>query len=117
MWERGVGVEAIGEEMCRRLFGDASETARELLQLQTDRWEKAQWRHPLPSAGRITTSVFVDTWPPEVVERMSALRQKAREQLKDDPVGLQRLKYWLWTFDAFLKEARQVYEKAGIETD
>ncbi len=115
LWNPDIDVESVYDTMCQRLFGNAHETTRALLQLMTDRWEKAAWRSPLPGAGRISTSVFVDTWPPDVVEEMIRLRETARKQLENDPIGLQRLEYWLWTFDPFLDEAREVWEKAGNE--
>ena len=37
---------------------------------------------------------------------MTRLWQQARQELRDDPVALQRLEYWTWTFENFLKEAQ-----------
>lgn len=36
---------------------------------------------------------------------MKSLRDQARAELADDPVGRQRFLYWTWTFDAFLADA------------
>lgn len=105
MWNPDVNVDAILDEMCRRLFGKAGNSARDLLRLMCDRWEKAEWRAILEDAGKITDSAFADSWPPDVVARMKALRQQALDECKDDPVARQRLAYWGWTFDAFLKDA------------
>ena len=57
--------------------------------------------------------MFSDTWPPDVAARLEKLWRQAREQLKDDPVALQRFEYWNWTFELFIKEARVNWAKAG----
>jgi hypothetical protein len=49
--------------------------------------------------------VFFDAWPAPVIAKMVELRERARRELKDDPEGRARLDYWLWTFDAFVREA------------
>jgi len=113
LWNPEVDVDAILDEMCTRMFGKGAGTARELLRLMCDRWEKAQWHSTLGASGHISPAIFSDTWPPQVVAKMDELRRKAREEMKDDPVALQRFEYWTWTFDAFLKEAQQEWEKAG----
>jgi len=107
LWNPDVDVNAIYDEMCRRMFGRADEPARELLQLMVDRWEQAPWNSALGAAGVLSDGIFHDTWPPDVVARMAALADTARRELQDDPVGLARLGYWLWTFDAFVEEAKE----------
>jgi hypothetical protein len=80
-----------------------------------DRWEQAPWSQGLGDAGHISPRVFSDTWPPEVVAEMERLWRQAQEEMKDDPVGLQRFAYLTWTFEAFLQEAREEWEKAKAE--
>lgn len=109
LWNPDVDVDAIMDRMCTRLFGKAAGTSRQLLQLMCNRWEKAGWGRAVHDAGRIPVAVFTDTWPPHVVEEMNSLRKKARNEIENDPVALQRFEYWTWTFDAFLKEAENVW--------
>jgi hypothetical protein len=111
LWNPDINVEATLDEMCARLFGKGAASCRELLRLMCDRWEKSPWSEP-PGTGRLSPAIFRETWPPEVVAGMDKLRQQAREEMKDDPVGLARLDYWTWTFDAFLKEAQEIRAKA-----
>jgi hypothetical protein len=37
---------------------------------------------------------------------MARLWERARNELQDDPVALQRFEYFTWTFEHFLKEAQ-----------
>jgi hypothetical protein len=60
---------------------------------------------------RLPFDQFRESWPPDVVARMKALRDKALAELADDPVARQRFLYWTWTFDAFLKEAEAIPQK------
>ena len=112
LWNPEMNVDAMLDEMCRRLFGKAAGPARELLRLECDRWEGAPWRESVGDAGRIPARVFADTWPPQVVAQMEKLRQQAREKTKDDLVARQRLAYWTWSFDAFLQEAQEQWALA-----
>ena len=105
LWNPDIDVDATLDEMCRRLYGPAADTCRELLQLMCDRWERAEWRERLGGAGRMPPAVFRDTWPPAVVERMTALRDKAARELADDAEARRRFEWWLWTFDLFRAEA------------
>ncbi len=108
LWNPDLDVDAVLDEMCRRLYGKAAETARELLRLECERWESAPWSRGLEDAGRIPPKLFRDIWPADVVARMKALRDKALAQLADDPVARQRFLYWTWTFDAFVEDAERI---------
>lgn len=110
LWNPEVDIDATLDEMCNRLYGKGGKTARELLRLMCDRWEKAPWSEALTSSGghQFPLTIFTETWPPEVVAEMERLWRQAREELKDDPVALQRFNYWNWTFENFLKEAKDV---------
>ena len=112
LWNPDVNVDAILDEMCSRLFGKASATCRELLRLECERWETALWRESLGDAGKVSAPVFADTYPPDVVDKMAKLRDKARQEMEGDPVSAQRFAYWTWTFDYFLEEARKAWAEA-----
>jgi hypothetical protein len=107
LWNPDIDVDATLDEMCRRLFGPGAATSRKLLQLMIDRWEKAPWSERLGAAGHLSPVIFNETWPPEVVAEMEALYRQAREEMKGDPVALNRFDYWNWTFEAFLREANE----------
>lgn len=113
LWNPDIDVEATLDEMCTRLFGAGAESSRELLRLMIERWENASWSEQLGSAGRVAPAIFRDTWPPDVVEEMKTLYQQARNDMKDDPTARARFDYWTWTFDAFLQEAQEEWQKAA----
>ncbi|MCY3017975.1 MAG: DUF4838 domain-containing protein [Planctomycetota bacterium] len=106
LWNPDVDVDAIMDVFCERMFGKASKTARELLQLMCDRWENTPFS-AFRNTGRPDSGGFAKTWPPETVERMAGLWGQARKELQDDPVALQRFEYFTWTFEHFLKEAQE----------
>ena len=111
LWNPELNINATLEEMCKRMFGEAAEPAHELLKLMIDRYENAPLGGPVGSSGRIFPGVYRVIWPPEVVEQMQTLREKAESLLPKDSVERKRLDYWLWNFDAFREEARLTTKK------
>lgn len=105
LWNPDVDVEAILDGLCTRMFGKAAGTARELMRLQCDRWEQSTWHGGLGDSGKISPTVYADTWPADTVARMNELRDRARREMAGDKEAGQRFDYWTWTFDEFLKEA------------
>jgi hypothetical protein len=96
--------------MCRRLYGKAGDTARELMRLECEIWENGPWKNRrVKIAGRwyVPKELFPRVWTPDIVDRMKKLRDKALTELAGDPAARQRFLYWTWTFDAFLKEAEE----------
>ncbi len=96
LWNPDLDVDATLDEMCRRLFGPGADAALELLRLQCDRWENTPLSRPLtaenlhrdqlPGVGgmgylaqefRLPDDQFRQIWPPDVVARMKALRDRA----------------------------------------
>ena len=115
LWNPDIDVDAVLDEMCRRLYGKAGGTARELLRLECRRWEEGEWPRHLGDDGRIPADLFQAIWPPEAVAEMKSLRDKALAETADDPVARQRLLYWTWTFDAFLAAAAETSAAARPE--
>ena len=128
MWNPELDVDAVLDEMCRRLFGPAAATAREFMQLQCDRWEKTPLSRPLAAENlhrdqspggrsvqelRLPEDLFREIWPEDVVARLKALRDRALREIEQagDADARQAFLYWTWTFDAFLEEAETVYRK------
>ncbi|MEI6212372.1 MAG: SUMF1/EgtB/PvdO family nonheme iron enzyme, partial [bacterium] len=126
LWNPALDVDATLDEMCRRLFGAGATSARALLRLECERWEGANWRRPLQqeamrSAGEGSLrfpddEYFRQSWPPEVVARMKALRDQALEAMAVDPHARQAFLYWTWTFDEFLCAADAIYGSATRAT-
>jgi len=114
LWNPELDVDAVLDEMCRRLYGKAGVTARELIRLECDLWEAGEWksrRVKIPGGWYVPGSLFRRFWTPEIVQRMKTLRDKALAEMADDPVARQRFLYWTWTFDAFLKDAEAIPQK------
>ena len=109
LWNPALDVDATLDEMCRRLYGKAAPTARELITLQCARWQTLTGG--LGDNGRFSPKTFQRIWPPDVVAKMKALRDKALSELTDDPAAKQRFLFWTWTFDAFVKEAEETRDK------
>ncbi len=108
LWNPELDVDAVLDEMCRRLYGKAGATVRELSKLECDVWEAGDWksrRVKVPGGWFVPGALFRRFWTPDVVQRLKVLRDKALAELADDPAARQRFLYRTWTFDAFLKEA------------
>lgn len=106
VWNPDVDVDAVLDVFCERLFGKSHRTARELLEMMGDRWENTRFP-AFRSTGRPDRRGYARMWPPEVVEKMCRLWDQARRELKEDPIALQRFEYFTWTFEPFVKEARE----------
>jgi hypothetical protein len=114
LWNPELDVDAVLDEMCRRLYGKAGPTARKMMRLECELGEKGEWksrRVKIPGGWPVPRSLFPRVFTPDVVERLRALRDQALAELTDDPIGRQRFLYWTWTFDAFVKEAEEVHQK------
>ena len=114
LWNPDLDVDAALDEMCRRLYGKAGGTTRELMRLECDIWEKGQWMSQrVKSRGGwpVPRSLFPRVFTPDVVQRLKALRDKALAEMAGDPPARQRFLYWTWAFDAFLKEAEAIQQK------
>lgn len=108
LWNPDLDVDALLDEMCRRLYGKAGDTAREMIRLECELWESGAWqsdRVKIPGGWYVPVSLFPRVWTPDIVTRLEALRDQALTELADDPVARQRFLYWTWTFDEFLKQA------------
>jgi len=111
LWNPDLDVDVVLDEMCRRLFGAGAASARELLRLQCERWEKTALSRPLRvGENRIPPELFREIWPPNVVARMKALRDKALAEIDraGDAAVRKAFLYWTWEFDAFVDYAEMV---------
>lgn len=113
LWNPDLDVDVVLDEMCRRLFGAGGASARELLRLQCERWQKTALSRPLRvGENRIPPRLFREIWPPDVVARMKALRKKALAEIVDagDAAARKAFLYWTWEFDAFVEYAEAIEE-------
>ena len=111
LWNPDLHVDVVLDEMCRRLFGAGAASTRELLRLQCDRWERTALSRPLRiGENRIPPRLFREIWPPDVVVRMKALRDKALSEIErtGDAAARKTFLYWTWEFDAFVEYAEMV---------
>ncbi|MBC8875943.1 MAG: DUF4838 domain-containing protein, partial [Planctomycetes bacterium] len=111
MWNPELDADAVLDEMCRRLFGKAAPTAREMVRLECDLWEKGAWRDSrvkVPGGWFVPKRLFAMAWTPDYVQRLKTLHNKALTELASDAAAKQRFAYWTWTFDAFVKDAEEV---------
>jgi len=111
LWNPDMDVEAVLDEMCKRLFGAGAADARELLRLQCDRWENTPLSRPIRVAEqRIAPKLFREIWPAEVVTRMTRLRDQALDAIErsGDSAARRAFLYWTWSFDAFAEFADKI---------
>ena len=108
LWNPEIDIDATLDEMCRRLFGEGAKPAHELLTLMVERFEATEWPSRMGGVGKVSAPIYNAIWPPEVVAEMQELRRQAEAKLPKDAVERKRLDYWLWAFDAFVKEAQEM---------
>lgn len=132
MWNPDLDVEAVLDELCKRLFGAGAGSARELLRLECERWERTPLSRPLQREDRhrdrlpgtegigalaqehrLPLELFREMWPADVVARMKDLRDKALAEIEKagDRDARRAFLYWTWTFDAFLEEAEAAHRQ------
>ncbi|MBI3986202.1 MAG: DUF4838 domain-containing protein [Lentisphaerae bacterium] len=111
LWNPDFDVDAAVDEFCARMFGPAEKTMRELVGLQTDRWEKSVW----PGGRFSPKGIYEVSFPRDIVKRMEALLQKAKEEAKGDPLVTARLKYYAPALEAFFKESKDLSEGTGLK--
>jgi hypothetical protein len=97
------------DEYCRRMYGPAAATVRQIVQLQMDGWEKSRW----PEGRLAPRSIYTLSYPKDVVDRFRHLLAQARAEAAPDPLATRRLAYFADCFDDFFKEYAAVMENAG----
>jgi hypothetical protein len=110
LWDPAFDVDASADEFCRRMFGDAAGPIRDLLRIQTDRWEQTQW--PVDTVS--PKALYEMTYPPEILERMKDLLGEARKRAAGDEVVAARVAYYAGPFDAFFSEAESLLSGEGL---
>ncbi len=101
LWNPQFDVDAAVDEFCRRMFGPAAGTMRELVGLQIDGWEQSRW----PGGRFSPKGIYEASFPSETVEKMKALLAKARGEATGDSLVTARLDYYQPALDEFFEEA------------
>ena len=107
LWNPDFNVDAAIDEFCKRMFGPAATTMRELVGLQIDGWEKSEW----PGGRFSPKGIYGASFPRKKVEEMAALFEKARSEAKADPLVTARLDYYYDpALKAFFEESKNLAE-------
>ena len=102
LWNPEVDVDAILLSFCNRMFGKAAPQMRDYVTLQCVTFQQSTIHPALPDM-RENIEGLRRLYPPAAVARFAELRDQARKILVDDPVALQRMEYFTWTLDPFMK--------------
>ena len=112
MWDPQFDVDAAAVSFSQRMFGPAAAPMHALLKLQTDRWEKVQWKLDKISP----TALYGDSYTAPVIEQMKKLLAEAHQKAAGDEVILARLKYYESPFPAFYAEAESMLSGKGLRS-
>ncbi len=110
LWNPDFDVDAAVDAHCRRMYGPAAKTMRELLGLQITRWEDTRW----PGGVLTPKAIYEHSFTSEVVERMRELIEQARREIGDDPLLNQRLDFYAIPFEPFFREYQFVMHGEGV---
>ena len=112
MWNPDFDVDAAIDEHCKRMYGPAAASVRQLMQIQMDGWEKSRW----PGGRLAPKSVYTVSYPKATVEQVKTLLAKAKVEAAGDELTARRVAYYAYCFDDFFKEYAAVMEGAGQHT-
>jgi len=101
LWNPELDVDAVIDEFCRRMFEQASKEAREFMVLSCQAFE-GKGIHVANGDGTENLRGIKRLYPAATVRRMAELVEVSKQRLEKDPVALQRLEYFTWTFEHFL---------------
>ena len=110
LWDPNFDVDAAIEEYCRRMYGPAAGTLRELVGMQIDGWEKSRW----PGERISPKGIHEQSFPLASVKKMETLLAQAREQAQSDELVLKRIEYYATPFPEFIQRAREFADGTGI---
>lgn len=111
LWNPDFDVDAAIDEYCRRMYGLAAPTMRELAGMQIDLWEKSR----LPGARMSPKGIHEVAFPRARVVRMQELLDQARKQAAGDAVIDKRIAYYAAPFAPFFKESKDYAEGGGLK--
>ncbi len=109
LWNPDFDVDAAMDEYCRRMYGPAADTMRQLIALQHSGWEKSRW-----PGGRLSPkAIYEVSYPKAAVRKMQALLKDARALAAGDEAVLAHLAYYETPFGEFFEEFAAVVEGKG----
>jgi hypothetical protein len=111
LWNPDYDVDAAVDEFCKRMFGPAARTMRELVGMQIDGWEKSRW----PGGRFSPKGVYEVSFPRKDVEKMEMLFAKARKEAEGDALATRRLDYYAPAMLDFFKESKDLAERTGFK--
>jgi len=110
LWNPDFDVKAGLDDFTTRMFGNAAETVREILNLQITGWEESRW----PDGEMTAKAVYEISYPRATIERIQSLFQVAHEKVRGDKVASERLAYFEVPFQSFYKEFARVVDGIGL---
>ncbi len=111
LWDPDINVDAVIDEYCRRMYGPAAATMRELVGMLVSRWEDSEWEPHVLSPK----TVYEQSYPRELVLKIEALLDRAIEEAADDALASARLAYYEPPLRAFFAESKLLTEGKGIK--
>ncbi len=112
LWNPDFDVDAAIDEYCRRMYGPASTTMRELVGMLITGWEDSEWS----SHNFSPKAVYEESYPREDVKQIQALLQRAFDEAQGDDLTTKRLNYFAEPLRAFFAESKQFADGTGIKT-
>ena len=111
LWNPDYDVDAGLDAFADRMFGDASDQVREIIQMQIDGWEESRW----PGGVLTAQSIYEHSYPREALERFQKLFEESHRLVKDDELATRRLIYMEKAFDNFYTEFARVVDGEGVQ--
>ena len=109
LWDPNYDVDATVEEYCRRMYGDASGTVREVVRIMTEGWEETNW----PGTSFSPKGMYKESYPKETINRIQELLDRARTQVEGDALAQKRLEYFAAPYAVMVEEYAMVIEGKG----
>ena len=102
LWNPDIDVQAVYDEFCRRMFGKAASTMRELIDMQEKGWNR-QWSSNQCSVK----NVYEISYPRKDVLKMQALLERAKKEAEGDVKASARIAWYSLGFVKFFKESEE----------
>lgn len=114
LWNPDLDLEKAKNEWCGDLFGPASGKMNEFYTLLEDRWEKTVWKTK-PRVGYVGEySIFFETYPPKVVNKLENLYNSAIEATTPGSIYRKRLEFFKnKAYAPFFAKAREYHMSTG----
>lgn len=112
LWNPELDVDAVIDEYCRRMYGPAAATMRQLVSGLIDGWEKSRW----PDGAFSPRSVYEFSYPRKDVVRLEGMLEQALAQAANDQLATDRLNYYAKPLREFFQQSKDYAEGTGLTT-